>query len=98
MCLILTFAAALLCSVLWLKKDRANAYKIGTLALMFWGASLMWLVDCAFAAFGGEGFFDLSLDDALLGLLIIACGIILWAFLLAFSRLKKATNKYQTSL
>ena len=88
MCLILTFAAALLCSVLWLKKDRANAYKIGTLALMFWGASLMWLVDCAFAAFGGEGFFDLSLDDAKLGFIIIACGVILWVFLFAFSRLK----------
>ena len=93
MCLILTCIAAALCSVLWLKKDRANAYKIGTLALMFWGASLMWMVDCVFAAFEGEGFFDLSLDDTKLGFIIIACGVILWAFLLVLSRSKKAFSR-----
>lgn len=85
MCLILTFAAALLSSVLWYKKDRANTYKLGTLALVFYGASLMWLVDCVFAFFAGEGFFDFSLKDTKLGLIIIACGVILWGILLALS-------------
>ena len=93
MCLILTCIAAALCSALWYKKDRTNAYKIGTLALVFWGASLMWLVDCVFAAFSGEAFFDLSLDDTKLGFIIIACGVILWAFLYALSRSKRAFSR-----
>ena len=53
----------------------------------------MWLVDCVFAAFSGEGFFDLSLDDTKLGFIIIACGVILWAFLYALSRSKGAFSR-----
>lgn len=45
----------------------------------------MWLVDCVFAFFAGEGFFDFSLEDTKLGLIIIACGVILWGILLALS-------------
>ncbi len=93
MCLILTLIAALVSSVLWYKKDYANTYKIGTLALMFWGASLMWLVDCVFAVFEGEAFFDLSLDDTKLGALIIVCGIAAWGLMLAFSRSKQVFSK-----
>lgn len=89
MCLILTLIAALISSALWYKKDRDNAYKLGTLALMFWGAGLMWLVDSIFAVFAGEAFFDLSTDDAKLGALIIACGVAMWALLLAVSRSTK---------
>ena len=93
MCLILTCIAAALCSALWYKKDRTNAYKIGTLALVFWGASLMWLVDCVFAAFSGEGFFDLSLDDTKLGFIIIACGVAMWLVILGLSRSTKVLSK-----
>lgn len=89
MCLILTIIAALVSSALWYKKDRKNTYKIGTLALMFWGASLMWLVDSVFAVFSGEAFFDLSLDDTKLGALIVACGIAMWLFILVISRSKR---------
>lgn len=91
MCLILTIFAAALCSGLWYRFDRSNVRKIGTLALMFWGASLMWLVDSVFAVFGGEPFFDISMEDAVLGFIIIFAGVIFWAFLrigtrLAFAR------------
>lgn len=89
MCLILTLIAALISSALWYKKDRDNAYKLGTLALMFWGAGLMWLVDSVFAVFAGEAFFDLSIEDAKLGSLIIVCGVAMWAFLLVVSRSTK---------
>lgn len=93
MCLILTLIAAFISSLLWYKKDYANTYKIGTLSLMFWGASLMWLVDSVFAVFEGEAFFDLSVDDAKLGALIVLCGIVAWVFMLAFSRSKQAFSK-----
>lgn len=93
MCLILTLIAALVSSALWYKKDKSNAYKLGTLALMFWGASLMWLVDSVFAAFAGEAFFDISADDTKLGLLIIACGVAMWLIILGVSRSKRVLSK-----
>lgn len=93
MCLIITFIAALVSSALWYKKDRQNAYKFGTLALMFWGASLMWLVDSVFAVFAGEAFFDISVEDAKLGALIIVCGVAAWAFLLLVSNSKRLSFK-----
>ncbi|MGN0902109.1 MAG: hypothetical protein ACI4M9_02380 [Succinivibrio sp.] len=45
------------------------------MSVMFGSASLMWIVDCLFAASEGEGFFDLSLDDTLLGLTIVVSGV-----------------------
>lgn len=90
MCLILTIIAAAVFSGLWYLKDRANAYKTGSAALVFLGAALMWLVDCTFAAFSGEGFFDFSMDDTKLGCLIIACGVGLWLILLALNRTKSS--------
>ena len=43
MTLLITVFAAAIATILWYnsKADR----KLGTLALMYWGASLMWLVD-----------------------------------------------------
>ena len=43
MTLLITVFAAAIATILWYnsKSDR----KLGTLALMYWGASLMWLVD-----------------------------------------------------
>lgn len=85
MCLILTVFAAITATVIWYFKLNDRKYKMGTLALMYWGASIMWFVDGIFAAAEGEGFFDLSVDDALLGLVIIAIGLIAWLVLLLFN-------------
>ena len=43
MTLLITAFAAIISTIAWynVKADR----KLGTLALMYWGASLMWLVD-----------------------------------------------------
>ena len=59
MCLILTCFAAVIASILWYFKDEKNLYKLGTLALMYWGACLMWFVDCFFALMQEEAFLDL---------------------------------------
>lgn len=84
MCLVLTCFAAVIASILWYFKDEKNFYKLGTLALMYWGACLMWFVDCLFALVKGEAFLDLSLDDALLGVLIVLCGMIMWLGILIY--------------
>lgn len=44
---------------------------------MFSSATIMWIVDCAFAKFDGEDFFDLSYDDTLLGITVVILAIVL---------------------
>lgn len=85
MCLIITTFAAIISTIVWYAKAPDTTYKIGTLALMYWGASLMWLGDAIFSVAGGEGFFDLSLDDALLGIVIVMIGLIGWLIVLLSS-------------
>ena len=40
--------AAIICSILWYKHAPDNTMQLGTLSLMYWGASLMWLGDAIF--------------------------------------------------
>ena len=83
MCEILTIIAALAFSALWMSKRRAgrDAGAEGTTALAFWGAALMWAVDCVRSAMEGEGLLDLSREDAVLGVLILAAGVAVYVFL-----------------
>lgn len=85
MCLIITAVAALAASILWY--FRSGGKKWGTLALMYWGAALMWTVDGIFSVLEGGGFFDLSAGDALLGLVVVLCGLAAWLVLLLWNRL-----------
>lgn len=42
----------------------------------------MWLVDAFFRITEGEPFLDMSLNDALLGLTVVLCGLLAWATIL----------------
>ena len=79
MCLIITAAAAAFSAVLWRFKFRDPKYKFINLVFMYFGAALMWSVDGIFSVAEGEGFFDLSANDALLGLVVVVCGAAFWA-------------------
>ena len=83
MCELMTIAAALVFTALWFRARRASrpAQAEGTAALMFWGAALMWAVDCVKSAMDGEGLLDLSREDALLGVIILAAGLAVYAVL-----------------
>lgn len=83
MCLLMTLAAALAFTGLWLRAKKRNlpAKSRFTAALMFWAAALMWSVDGIAAVCNNEAFFDLSAADALLGGIILACGLTVFAFL-----------------
>ncbi|MBR1752651.1 MAG: hypothetical protein IJ806_11515 [Ruminococcus sp.] len=83
MTLLTALIAALVCSVLWYVSERSRRLKVGTLALFYWGAALMWLVDaCVEYAQAGEGFFRPSagdmLNDAFLGLCAVTLGALIW--------------------
>lgn len=45
MTLLVTVFAAIISTVIWYKKDNRKEYCLSALLYMFWGASLMWLVD-----------------------------------------------------
>ncbi|MEG1683818.1 MAG: hypothetical protein RR295_08300 [Oscillospiraceae bacterium] len=86
MCLMITAFAAVVATILWyFKPELKKEAKLGMLALMYWGAALMWTVDGFFCVAAGEGFLELSLNDALLGAVIVLCGLIAWVVSLLLS-------------
>lgn len=83
MCELMTTAAAVFATLLFFaaRIEGRPSRALGTTALALWGAALMWSVDCLHAWREGEGFFDLSADDAALGGVILACAALLFAVL-----------------
>ena len=87
MTLLTTVFAALISSIIWYRKEEARKLQVGTLSLMYWGASLMWLIDAVFeyAELGAESFVPAPLDmlnDLYLGLSGVALGLIIWLVIL----------------
>ncbi len=94
MCLLITVAVAIVFSVLFFVSKR-NAgtenpngsalrkfsQSLFTTMLAFWAAAIMWSVDGIANVAGGEPFLDLSKEDALLGVIVALCGIVLFAVL-----------------
>ena len=86
MTLLITVFAALAATVLWYR-DTENRMRLGSLVLMYWGASLMWLVDAVVeymevgAAYFTPAFADM-VNDAYLGLSVAALGLVIWAVIL----------------
>ena len=93
MCELLTIAAALFFTALCVVRRRHGRHDAPafTVALMFWGAALMWGVDCVANALAGEGLLDLSLKDAVLGTIILSVGISVYAVLSFIARRAKQT-------
>ena len=82
MTLLIAVFAAVITTIIWYTNDKRSRLKLGTLALMYWGASLMWMVDIEL---GAEYFTPASsdmLNDAFLGLSVVAFGLIIWIVIL----------------
>ncbi len=87
MTLLTTVFAAAICTVLWYRSPDRGEMKLGTLCLMFWGASLMWLTDAVFEYVEmGAGYFSPApadmLNDLFLGLSAVALGLVVWLVIL----------------
>lgn len=83
MTLLLTLFAALAVTVIWYVNPNARRLHIGTLCLMYWGASLMWFVDAVveYLEMMDEYFhpsYADMLNDSFLGLSVIALGLVIW--------------------
>ena len=87
MTLLITVFAAVICTALWYFKLHDSKLMFGRLCLMYWGAALMWTVDAVFEYVEQEAaFFDPAahdmLNDAFLGLSVVALGLVIWLVML----------------
>lgn len=83
MTLLITILAAVVSTVVWYKKAPNDTMKISTLCFLYWGASLMWMVDAFFeyaelkTAYFTPAPMDM-LNDFYLGLSVVVLGLIIW--------------------
>ena len=86
MTLLITIFAAIISTVVWYIRPKSNM-KLGSLCLMYWGASLMWLVDAVaeYIELGAEFFTPAAsdmLNDSYLGFSVVALGLVIWLAML----------------
>ena len=82
MTLLITVFAAVIATVKWYNWENDDM-RLGILCFLYWGASIMWLVDALFeyAELGMDYFRPAPADmlnDAFLGLSAVAVGLVIW--------------------
>ena len=101
MTLLITVFAAVIATVIWYNRKDDNM-KLPILLFMFWGASLMWLVDAIFEyAELGDAYFTPTLkdmiNDSFLGLSVVALALVIWVVVLLIKdpkgSVRRALNK-----
>ena len=101
MTLLITAAAAVVTTLFWYFCEKRTEAKLGTLALIYWGASLMWLMDFVFeyaelrADYFVQSFHDI-LSDSLLGVSVVIIGLMAWAVILLIKDPKGVFKKKLT--
>ena len=85
MCLIITAVAAEISTLIWYLNDNRKELKLAMLMYMFFGATIMWLIDGFYCLAEGEAFLDLSADDAALGAVVVICAVAVWLVALIVS-------------
>ena len=98
MTLVVTIIAALVATIIWYFNDNRYQYKLGMLSLIYWGASLMWFIDFVFeyaelkAEYFNQELVDI-INDSLLGICVVALGLIAWVVVLLIKDPKKVLKK-----
>lgn len=83
MTLLVSVFAAVISTVVWYRHAPEDEMKVSILCWMFWGASLMWLVDAVFeyaelkSAYFTPAPEDM-LNDLFLGLSVVALALVIW--------------------
>lgn len=95
---IITALAAIISTIIWYVKIEDNKYNLGTLSLIYWGATLMWLVDhvIEFLAEGGS-FFEITLSATLLGIAVVGLGLLAWITLVIIKNPKVFFNSKENA-
>ncbi len=87
MTLLTTVFAAIISTIVWYRSASRSEMRLGTLCLMYWGASIMWSVDAIFeyAELRADYFAPAAADmlnDLYLGLSVVALGLLIWLLIL----------------
>ena len=101
MTLLVSVFAAVICTVIWYKNENPSQMKLGILCFLFWGSSLMWLVDAVFeyAELGAEYFTPQPADmlnDLFLGLSVVALALVICLIILLIKDPKGSVKKALT--
>ena len=90
MYLVYTFVAAIVTTIIWLRISAMRELRLGTLCLIYWGASIMWIVDFVIACIrDGICTFETGADAALLGGITILLGVAIWGSSLLFNKTRR---------
>ncbi len=98
MTLLITLLAAVICTFVWARSSDKTRQNVFVLCLIYWGASLMWLVDAVFALAeeGAYAFFHPAssalISDAMLGICVVALGAAVWAVYLGVKKRQKGKD------
>lgn len=97
MTLLITVFAAVIATVKWYNR-KDDSMRLGTLCFLYWGASIMWLVDAIFeyAELKAEYFtpaLEDMINDSFLGLSVVAFGLVIWLVRLLVSDPKGILRK-----
>ncbi len=82
MTLLITVFAAVITTVVWYIREN-DELQLSFLMFMYWGASLMWLVDAVFeyaelrADYFSPALEDM-INDSFLGFSVVAFGLVIW--------------------
>ena len=87
MTLLVSVFAAVISTVVWYTNAQKRDLGMGLLCWLYWGASLMWLVDAIaeYAELGAEYFAPAPADmlnDLFLGSSVVALGLVIWLVVL----------------
>ena len=99
MTLLISVFAAVIVTILWYTNQNARELKVGLLCYMFWGASLMWMVDAIVeyvelkAAYFTPALEDM-INDTFLGLSVVAFALVIWV---AYVLMKDPKNVVRAS-
>ena len=99
MTLLISVFAAVIVTILWYTNQNARELKVGLLCYMFWGASLMWMVDAIAeyielkAAYFTPALEDM-INDTFLGLSVVAFALVIWV---AYVLMKDPKNVIRAS-
>lgn len=101
MTLLFSILAAVITTVLWYGSPQRRAMKLGTLSLMYWGASLMWMADAvaAYLEMGAEYFqpqIKEMVNDAFLGASVVTLGLVIWLVMVLVQDPKGVLHKTRT--
>ena len=83
MTLLIALLAAILVTLVWYHNLPKDNMKLSTLCYLYWGASLMWMVDAVFAYLEAgpiyfEALSESAMNDSMLGISAVVLGLLIW--------------------